>query len=138
MRQWEPVCALQANGYSSGGQSLFRRHSAPERCSTRKPKLPVLFDRFSLPHLPSNCNSFPRFLHKGTPPAHKLNRGVHFMDIPRDSRTLVLAAVILACVLSKGRTETEMAQLAAFLTVAGDALALLSLQPDCEPDNLTD
>lgn len=60
------------------------------------------------------------------------------MDIPRDSRTLVVAAVILACVLSKGRTETEMAQLAAFLTVAGDALALLSLQPDCETDPLTD
>ncbi len=60
------------------------------------------------------------------------------MDIPRDSRTLVVAAVILACVLSKGRTETEMAQLAAFLTVAGDALALLALQPTCDTDVVTD
>lgn len=60
------------------------------------------------------------------------------MDIPRDSRTLVVAAVILACVLSKGRTEPEMAQLAAFLTVAGDALALLSLQPDCGTDVLSE
>ena len=59
------------------------------------------------------------------------------MEIPRDSRTLVIAAVILACVLAKGRTETEMAQLAAFLTVAGDTLALLALQPDCTTDILT-
>ena len=60
------------------------------------------------------------------------------MDIPQDSRSLVVAAVILACVLSKGRSETEMAQLAAFLTVAGDALALLAIQPDCSADDLTD
>lgn len=60
------------------------------------------------------------------------------MDIPRDSRTLVVAAVILACVLSQGRSETETAQLAAFLTVAGDALALLALQPPCDGDELTD
>lgn len=60
------------------------------------------------------------------------------MNVPLDSRTLVVAAVILACVLTKGRTETEQAQLAAFLTVAGDALALLSLQPTCEKDDLTD
>lgn len=60
------------------------------------------------------------------------------MEIPRDSRTLVAAAVIPACVLSKGRTETELAQLAAFLTVAGDALALPALQPNCGGDILTD
>ena len=60
------------------------------------------------------------------------------MDIPKDSRTLVVAAVILACVLSKGRTETEMAQLAAFLTVAGDALALLALQPGCDCELLSE
>ena len=60
------------------------------------------------------------------------------MDIPQDSHTLVVAAVILACVLSKGRTETEMAQLAAFLTVAGDALALLSLRPECPPEFVSD
>ena len=60
------------------------------------------------------------------------------MDIPRDSRTLVVAAVILAYVLSKGRTEAELAQLAAFLTVAGDTLALLALQPDCSNDSLTE
>jgi hypothetical protein len=60
------------------------------------------------------------------------------MKVPQDSRTLVVAAVILACVLSKGRTETEVAQLAAFLTVAGDALALLALQPDCSSGLLSD
>lgn len=60
------------------------------------------------------------------------------MDIPRDSRTLVIAAVMLACVLAKGRSEAETAQLAAFLTVAGDALALLALQPSCAGDELTD
>ena len=60
------------------------------------------------------------------------------MNIPYDSRTLVVAAVILACVLSKGRTETEKAQLAAFLTVAGDAMALLALQPDCDNEPLTE
>ena len=60
------------------------------------------------------------------------------MDVPQDSRTLVVAAVILACVLSKGRTETEMAQLAAFLTVAGDALALLAFQPECGAEPISD
>ncbi len=60
------------------------------------------------------------------------------MELPHDSRTLVIAAVILACVLSKGRTETEMAQLAAFLTVAGDTLALLAFQPNCGTDIPTD
>ena len=60
------------------------------------------------------------------------------MEIPRDSRTLVIAAVILACVLAKDRTETELAQLAAFLTVAGDTLALLALQPNCGTNGLTD
>ena len=59
------------------------------------------------------------------------------MNVPQDSRTLVVAAVILACALSKGRTETELAQLAAFLTVAGDTLALLALQPDCGSAELT-
>ena len=60
------------------------------------------------------------------------------MRIPLDSRSLVVAAIILACVLSKDRTETEKAQLAAFLTVAGDALALLAIQPDCDSNALTD
>ncbi|MBE6956427.1 MAG: hypothetical protein E7450_03130 [Ruminococcaceae bacterium] len=57
------------------------------------------------------------------------------MDVLLDSRTLVVAAVILACILSKERTETEMAQLAAFLTVAGDTLALLAFQPNCDCDS---
>ncbi|MBO5340623.1 MAG: hypothetical protein J6A62_06480 [Oscillospiraceae bacterium] len=48
---------------------------------------------------------------------------------PEDSRTLILAAVILACILIKDQSAEEIGRTAAFFTVLGDALALLALDP---------
>ncbi len=52
---------------------------------------------------------------------------------PEDSRTLVLAAVILSVMLTEDRTAEEIGRMAAFFTVLGDAMALLSLQEPCCP-----
>ncbi len=39
------------------------------------------------------------------------------------------AAMALAMALSQGKSQEELARLAAFFTLVGDTLALLSLQP---------
>lgn len=49
--------------------------------------------------------------------------------LPEDSRTLILAAVILACVLIKDQSAHDIGRMAAFFTVLGDTLALLALDP---------
>ena len=50
---------------------------------------------------------------------------------PENSRTLVLAAVILSVALTEDQTPEEIGRMAAFFTVLGDTMALLALQPPC-------
>lgn len=46
-----------------------------------------------------------------------------------DSRALAIAAVITADALVKDRTADEIGRMAAFFTVLGDTMALLSFDP---------
>ena len=45
------------------------------------------------------------------------------------SRALAMAAVLTADALTKDRTPDEIGQMAAFFTVLGDTMALLSFDP---------
>ena len=52
-------------------------------------------------------------------------------SFPENSRTLILASVILSAVLTEDRSPEEIGRMAAFFTVLGDTMALLALQPPC-------
>lgn len=48
------------------------------------------------------------------------------------SRAIAIAAVITADALTKDRTAQEIGQMAAFFTVLGDTMALLSFDPQLQ------
>ena len=49
---------------------------------------------------------------------------------PQDSGTLIVAAMILACTLTKDQPSAEIGRMAAFFTLLGDTLALMALHPN--------
>lgn len=62
---------------------------------------------------------------------HKMTRGWYSMScfFNRDSRELLVLAVVLASALAQDQGQDEIGRMAAFFTVVGDTLALFALQP---------
>ena len=123
MRQREPDRALQARRYSSEAQSLSLRHYALERAART-----ILLCLLTIYHFPAQIASISQ---RGAPRVYCYGGDRMRTGFPEDSRTLIVAAVLLSTVLSEDRTPEEIGRMAAFFTVLGDTMALLALQPPC-------